>query len=502
MAKPWSLRIGDINLTAGTPSPPGVPQEDTPFRIAILGNFSGTRGASSALANRRPIVVDRDNFDEVMAQFNVQVQLPAGEPIRFRELDDFHPDRLFEQLELFETLRDLRRRLGNRSTFAAAAAEVRSWGAPAAPPPAEETAPPPPRDGAQLLDEILGGGLAPAPAPAPGLGGTDWNAFLQQIVAPYAIPGADPDQARLIAQVDEATGAAMRAVLHDPAFQAVEALWRGVYFLVRRLNTDEGLKLCLIDVSKEELAADLGAADLSASATYKMLVERTVGTPGAHPWAALIAHYTLGATVEDAVLLARMGMVARAAGAPFLAAADSRLFGCTSLAQTPDADDWQANVAVEVKEVWAALRQTPQAAWIGLAAPRFLLRLPYGKAAGGMERFAFEELPEGAPHEGYLWGNPSVACALLLGEAFTRAGWGMRPGLVLDVTDLPAHVWNEDGESHLKPCAEVVLSERAYERILDAGVMPLLSVQGSDRVHLARFQSLAEPLAPLAGRWQ
>ena len=47
----------------------------------------------------------------------------------------------------------------------------------------------------------------------------------------------------------------------------VEAAWRAVYFLVRRLDTDSGLKLCLLDVSKEELAADLAAVkDLRDSA--------------------------------------------------------------------------------------------------------------------------------------------------------------------------------------------------------------------------------------------
>ena len=50
MAEPWSLRLGGINLTAGTPEPPGVPQEDTPFRIALLGNFSGRKGAPAPLA--------------------------------------------------------------------------------------------------------------------------------------------------------------------------------------------------------------------------------------------------------------------------------------------------------------------------------------------------------------------------------------------------------------------------------------------------------------------
>src|SRR5438309_946384 len=112
---------------------------------------------------------------------------------------------------------------------------------------------------------------AAAPWPAAGPTTSDWNAFLRQIVAPHLVPGAAPDQDELIARVDEATSAQMRAVLHHPDFQALEAAWRSVFFLVRRLDTDENLKLFLIDVTKQDLAADLGAQDLRSSASYKLL---------------------------------------------------------------------------------------------------------------------------------------------------------------------------------------------------------------------------------------
>jgi type VI secretion system protein ImpC len=67
---------------------------------------------------------------------------------------------------------------------------------------------------------------------------------------------------------------------------------------------------------------------------------------------------------------------------------------------------------------------------------------------------------------------------------------------------LPIHVYETDGAPLLKPCAEVLLTERAAERVLEHGLMPLLSLRGSDVVRLARFQSLAAPLKPLAGRWK
>src|SRR5947207_2854724 len=83
---------------------------ETPFRIAVLGDFSGgeNRGVLDALLpGRKPVLVDRDNFDNVIARLAPELHLPLGGPggpripVRFRELDDFHPDRLYEHLKIF-----------------------------------------------------------------------------------------------------------------------------------------------------------------------------------------------------------------------------------------------------------------------------------------------------------------------------------------------------------------------------------------------------------------
>ena len=98
-----------------------------------------------------------------------------------------------------------------------------------------------------------------------------------------AVPPTSPAKsvAELIALVDEATGAHLRSILHHPEFQAIEAAWRAIYFLVRRLETDSSLKVYLLDVSREELAVDLTRAESQgASALHKILVEQTVHTPG------------------------------------------------------------------------------------------------------------------------------------------------------------------------------------------------------------------------------
>ena len=78
----------------------------------------------------------------------------------------------------------------------------------------------------------------------------------------------------------------------------------------------------------------------------------------------------------------------------------------------------------------------------------------------------------------------------------------MQPGDVLEIEDLAAHTYAEDGEAKLYPCAEVHLSERAADAMLARGVMPLASFRNRNAVRLIRFQSLSDPPTPLVGAWK
>jgi len=501
---PTASRI-EINLGVEPKPLWQTPSAETPFRIALLGDFSGRANrrlepGTPPLTSRRPVAVDRDNFDDVLSRFAPQLHLPLGGPdapwmaIEFRELDDFHPDRLYERLELFRALRQIRRRLTDPSTFAEAAAELhvpRTAEAPAPTPPS-----PPPVPG-RILDQMLE--EAEGPAPRLARRPDEFQEFIRRIVAPYLVPGVDPRQSELVAQVDTSAGDQMRSILHQPDFQALEAAWRAVFLLVRRIETDAQLKLFLIDVSKADLAADLAdGRDVRSTQTHRLLVESTVGTPGADPWAVLAGVYAFDSSADDLRLLARLAQIAAAAGAPWISAAEPRLAGCESFSGMPDPEEWDR----DEDPVWREFRRLPAASSLGLALPRFLLRLPYGKGSDPCEQFQFEEMAGGRSHERYLWGNPAFACALLLAEAFQSHGWNLRPGVCRDVDRLPLDVYREpDGGTVTKPCAEALLTERAAEIILDRGLMPLVSLKDTDTVRLVRFQSIASPAAPLAARW-
>jgi type VI secretion system protein ImpC len=220
---PPTFSFGKIELTADTkqPSTHNAPQADTPFCIALLGDFSN-RGAK--LSQRPPILIDRDNFDDVLAQLKVQLQLPPGVAssesvtLQFNDLEDFHPDRIFEHVEAFQLLDDLRRRLKNPATFEAAAAEMRALiDTPAASSMAQQPVPapnPPQVNASELLDQIIDAspGQKPAVRPDEILG--DWQGFLRRLVAPHLVPQAHPQAQQLIAHIETAMSEQMRAILH------------------------------------------------------------------------------------------------------------------------------------------------------------------------------------------------------------------------------------------------------------------------------------------------
>jgi predicted component of type VI protein secretion system len=202
--------------------------------------------------------------------------------------------------------------------------------------------------------------------------------------------------------------------------------------------------------------------------------------------------------MDDLKLLARVGAIASLANATWLSAAHGALVGCSSFGAAPDPDQW-----IEADNPgWDAIRMLPYAGRIGLAMPRFLLRVPYGRDTDECDRLALEEMTaDGHEHEDYLWGNPALLCTLLLTQAYSVQGSGMRLGGNLEVGKLPLHMRKAAGETIAQSCAEALLTDRALTRISDRGLMALASIKDRDAVRLLRFQSVSDPPTSLAGPW-
>ena len=478
---------------------------DAPLCFLIMADFSGradreTPGPLADLASRPLLTVDVDSLDAVMARLAPKLRRVGAESgsaltLSFSQLDDFHPDALYRRLEGFQALRRSRARLLNPASFAQAAAEL----TPSPSPSPVQTGPAPVENDADLLGRLLGQPPTPPPAARPvDPGAAAVQSFLRAVVQPHIVH-TDPNQSAWVAAVDAAISDQLRAILHQPAFQALEAAWRSVQGLVADLDSDT-VQVALFDVTRQELLADLRSAggDPTATSLYTLLIDRGVRMPDGQPWSLLVGDYRFSAGPEDIALLAALGTLAAQAGGPFLAEAAPALLGAASTAVLADPGSWTPLPAEQAGH-WQALRQCAVAPWVGLALPRVLLRLPYGSKTDPVEQIEFEEMPMGRDPDAYLWGNPAFVCARLIAAAFVEQGWDFSPGDVLERDDLPAHVYEEAGERVMQPATEVLLSERATQAVLARGVMPLLGHRQRNAVRLARFQSLAEPAMALAG---
>jgi len=485
---------------------------DSPFCISVMGDFSGNLNHNDSLTGKTPkarlIEIDRDNFEDVMAGFKISLNLNLSDNenihIELKELDDFHPDELYDKLESFSKLRSLHRRLKSKSSFSEAASEIQGWISVSKNSNDKPSVDPEintnlnseiPTD--NLLDSILGSQQTKT-ANNSAAEATHIDKLIKSIVAPYVEPATDPRQNEMLEIVDKATESHMRDILHHKDFQAMEAIWQSVYFLVKRLETGAKLKIFLLDITKQELQQDLAVDDITSSSLYKLFCDPSEGDK---PWSLLLGNYSFTDSIDDILSLASIGNIAQKANAPFIAAANEKLTGCDALSETPDYEDWNYTVSEGVSKAWLLLRQSPVAQYLGLALPRFLLRLPYGKKSKPIDAFSFEEIADINDHESYLWGNPAFIKAECMARNFNDNGWNMQLNNVFQTDNLPVHYYEDEGETVNKPVAEIMLTEKGGEIMSNNGLMSLWSVRNMDCIRSSDYRSIHENTKLLTGRW-
>ena len=484
-------------ISAPRPAPEDLRR--TGFRMAIFGDFTGraARGlieTGDALAARRAIPLDVDTVEEVIEGFATDLVLPvgpdgAGIRVSLKELDALHPDELFDNVEIFAGISGLRQRLKSASLAPAALDQLRKWGeahgqrlAPPRRKSAGSSVPANLKLGAfQQLIGDSGGRLTQA---------SPIDDMVARIIGPHVVEAPNPDAAAMLTAVDDALSSAMRLILHHPEFQSVEALWRSLDFLARRIETDTKLTIDLYDVSAEELAVDLAAGDdLSESGLLKLLADRPLGEEGPGGYSALFGLYTFEETPPHAELLARVAQVAAHVDAPFFTAISPGFLDVAKEDRHP-----------LVAKAWDTLRGLPEAAYLGIASPRFLLRRPYGQRTEPVDAFDFEEFTESEGLSGMLWANPVLLVAVLLGAGWSKHGKEMSLGSVMSINDIPFHfVRDRHGDQVALPHTERNLTTSKVRDVVTRGFQPVLSIRGRDEIRLGSFQSLAGE--EIRGRW-
>lgn len=328
------------------------------------------------------------------------------------------------------------------------------------------------------------------------------NTLAEQAVDGDVLVNGDAVKAieAMVAEIDRKISTQMNEILHHPSFQKLEGAWRGFHHLVNNTETDEMLKIRVLNISKKELHKTLKKYKGTAwdqSPLFKKLYEEEYGQFGGEPYGALIGDYEFDHTPVDVELLGEIAKVAAATHSPFLAAASPSLMHMQSWQELGNPRDLTKIFQTVEFAAWRSLRDDEDSRYIGLTMPRFLARQPYGAASNPVEEFAFEEETGGSDHSRYVWSNSAYAFAVNVNRSFKLHGWCSRIRGVESggsVEKLPVHTFpTDDGGVDIKCPTEIAISDRREAELAKNGLMPLIYRKNSDLAAFIGAQSLNNP---------
>ena len=301
-----------------------------------------------------------------------------------------------------------------------------------------------------------------------------------------------------IAQIDHLVSIQLNEILHQPAFQKLEASWRGVKYLMDQSETGVMLKIRILNVGKKELLKDLQRApEFDQSALFKKVYEEEYGVFGGSPFGALVGDYEFGKHPEDIELLEGISHVAASAHAPFCTAASADMMNLTSFTELNAPRDLAKIFDTTEYAKWKSFRQSEDSRYVALALPRVLGRLPYGRDTKPVEDFAYEEHVDGSDHSKYLWMNAAFALASRMTNSFSQFGMcvamrGVEGGGL--VTGLPVHnFYTDEGDVAMKCPTEVPVTDRREKELADLGFVPLVHCKDTDYAAFFSVQSAQKP---------
>lgn len=304
----------------------------------------------------------------------------------------------------------------------------------------------------------------------------------------------------IIAAIDQKLTEQINKIIHHPDYQALESAWRGLSHLVNNTETDETLKIRVMNISKKDLSKTLSKFKGTAwdqSPMFKALYESEYGSPGGQPYGALVGDYYFDHTAPDVELLQGMAQIASAAHAPFMAAAAPTVMNMESWNELSNPRDLTKIFQSAEYAPWRSFRDSDDSKYVGLAMPRFLARLPYGPKTNPISEFAFDEDTAASDSSKYTWCNAAYAMAVNITRSFKLYGWcarirGTESGGIVE--GLPCHTFpTDDGGVDMKCPTEIGITDRREAELAKNGFMPLSHYKNTDYAVFMGAQSMHKP---------
>ncbi|WP_299767770.1 type VI secretion system contractile sheath large subunit [uncultured Tateyamaria sp.] len=309
----------------------------------------------------------------------------------------------------------------------------------------------------------------------------------------------------LIGGIDSLLTDQMNEIMHAPEVREIEGTWRGLHYLVNNTETDQKLKIRVMNITKEDLAdhlEDFEGQMWDQADMFKKVYSDEYSMFGGEPFGCIVGAYEFSQHPKDVGMLRNLSGICAAAHAPFIAAAAPQLFRMDSWQELPNPQDLEQIVSSPDYASWQSLRESEDARYIGLTMPRVLGRLPYGADTVPVKGFDFEEKIEGN-HENYVWMNAAFAMGVNINRSHKLYGWGTQIRGVESggtVMNLPVHTFpTDDGSVAMKCPTEIAIDDRREAELAKLGMMPILHRKNTDTAAFIGAHSLQDDEAR-AGR--
>jgi type VI secretion system protein ImpC len=300
----------------------------------------------------------------------------------------------------------------------------------------------------------------------------------------------------MIAELDSRMSKQLNQILHNKAFQALESAWRSLKYVVDNVDFRENVRINVLSVQKNELLEDFeDAPEVTKSGLYRTVYSAEYGTFGGRPYGLMCSLYEFGGGPQDIELLQQCAAVATMSHAPFLGNVSPKLFGIDSYEDLPKLKDLQSLFEGPQYARWHAFRESEDARYVGLCAPRLMLRQPYGPEDVPVKSFNFvEDVID--HHDHYLWGQSSIALTTRVADSFAKYRWCpniIGPTSGGAVEDLPLHQYKQAGEIRTKLPIECQLTERREFEMAEEGMIGLTMRKGSNNASFFSANSVQKP---------
>lgn len=302
----------------------------------------------------------------------------------------------------------------------------------------------------------------------------------------------------VVARIDLMVNDQINEIIQNEQFKALEGNWRSLNDMILSTNFKADVMIDILDVTKEELFDDFenNAVDITGSEFFKKVYIAEYDQYGGKPIGSIVGMYEFEHTPDDEFWLRIMGKVAAASHAPFVGSVSPKFFGCDTIQELEAIKDLEGMLNHPKFGSWNKLRESEEAAYIGLTLPRYIARLPYDPESNPCREINFTEKVVGDNDKDYLWGSASMLFAQNMVRSFETSGWcqylrGPKGGGL--VSGLPVHSFNIRGEDEMKVPVEMVIPDYRELEYANSGFIPLIYRKGTADACFFSCQSIKKP---------